>query len=113
MPILKSKMSKSAWVLVALLIIAVVSLPILHLVGFIDLSFIGEVFMGVLTWGSTDALNGLILLGGVFAFGMLTYYTLKKYILGTKVPATAGTYTPVGQTISPSQQQEQDMVVSD
>lgn len=113
MPILKSKMSTSAWVLIALLVIAVISLPILHFVGFIDLSFIGEGFMNILSWGAADSLNGVLLLGGVFAGGMLTYYTLKKYILGTHVPLTAGPYTPVGQTISPTQQEDQDMVVSD
>ncbi len=113
MPILKSKMSTSAWILVALLVVAVVSLPILHFVGFIDLAFIGEGFMNILAWGAADALNGMLLLGGVFVFGMLTWYTLKKYFLGTQVPTTAGTYTPVGQTISPAQQQEQETVVSD
>lgn len=114
MPIVKSKMSTSAWILIALLIVAFISLPILHLVGVIDLSFIGTAFMEILTWGATDALNGVLLLGGFFVLGMLTWYTLKKYIFGTQVPTTTiGGYTPVGQQISNPQPQQEETVVSD
>jgi len=106
-------MSKSAWVLIALAIVAVISLPILHLVGIIDLSFIGTGFMNILAWGATDALNGVLLLGGVFIGGVLTWYTLKKYIFGTQIPTTTlGGYTPVGQQISQQKPQE-ETVVSD
>lgn len=105
-------MSKSAWILIAIVIVAIISLPILHLVGVIDLSFIGTAFMEILTWGATDALNGVLLLGGFFVLGMLTWYTLKKYILGTQI-STAGVYSPIGQTISPTQQTEEETVVSD
>jgi len=109
----KTKLSKSAWVLIAIVIIAVISLPILHFVGIIDLSFIGEAFMGVLSWGAADALNGALLLGGVFVGGALTWYTVKKYFIGTQVPVSAGGYTPIGQTINPQPTQEQETVVSD
>lgn len=114
MAVTKTKMSKSAWVLVALIIVAIISLPILHIVGVIDLSFLGEGFMGIMTWASTEALNGALLLAGVFVGGMLTYYTLKKYFIGTKIPLTTQypTYTPGGQTVSQPQQADEETVVS-
>ena len=114
MPIIKSKMSTSAWVLIALMIVAVISLPILHLVGIIDLSFIGTGFQDIMMWGATDTLNGVLLLGGVFIGGVLTWYTLKKYIFGTQIPTTTlGGYNPIGQQISQPQPQKEETVVSD
>lgn len=107
-------MSTSAWILIALAIVAIISLPILHLVGIIDLSFIGTAFMDILTWGATDALNGVLLLGGVFVFGMLTWYTLKKYIFGTQISTSAiAPYIPTGQQLSTPQPQQEETVVSD
>jgi len=111
MPIVKSKLSKSAWVLIALLIIAIIALPILHLTGFINLGFIGDGFLALTMWGSESILNGVLMLGGFFLLGVLTWYTLKKYILGTQVPV-AGTYTPIGQAISQPQEQKDETVVS-
>ena len=113
MPIVKSKMSTSAWILIALAIVAIISLPILHLVGVLDLSFLGTGFQDIMMWGATDALNGVLLLGGVFIGGVLTWYTLKKYIFGTQIPTTTlGGYNPIGQQISPQQPQD-DVVVSE
>lgn len=109
MPTIKRKMSTSAWILVALLIIAVISLPILHMVGILDLSFIGDGFLNILAWGATDALNGALMLGGAFVGGALFYYTLKTYFIGTQISSTVTPYVPTGQTISnnqPAQQQE-------
>ena len=112
MPInVKAKMSKSAWVLIALLVIAIVALPILHFTGVIDLSFFGVGFESVTMWGSESILNGMLLLGGVFALGMVTWYVLKKYIFGTQVSVTTP-YMPTGQTISQPQQQQEETVVS-
>ena len=112
MPInVKAKMSKSAWVLIILLVVAIIALPILHFTGVIDLSFFGAAFESVTFWGSESILNGVLLLGGFFALGMVTWYILKKYIFGTQVP-TAGVYPPIGQTISQPQQQQEETVVS-
>jgi hypothetical protein len=109
MPTLKTKMSKSAWVLIALLVIAIVALPILHFTGFIDLSFIGDGFLGLTMWGSESVINVALMLGGFFLLGMLTWYALKKYIFGTKVPVT--TYTPLGSTI-PQQESKEEVTVT-
>jgi hypothetical protein len=114
MPIVKSKMSTSAWVLIALIIVVIIALPILHFVEVIDLSFLGAGFEEVMLWGAENTLNGVLLLGGVFTFGMLTWYTLKKYIFGTQIPTTTvGTYNPIGQQISTQPPQQEETVVSD
>ena len=111
MPVIKTKMSKSSWVLILLLVVAIIALPILHFTGIIDLSFIGIAFESITLWGADSILNGVLLLGGFFALGMVTWYVLKKYIFGTQVP-TAGVYPPIGQTISQPQQQQEETVVS-
>lgn len=109
----KTRMSTSAYVLIALLIVIAIALPILHVVGVIDLSFIGETFMGVMEWAATDAINGVLLIGGTLITGMLTWYTLQKYIIGTKIrTVTVGGYQPTGQNISNPQPQD-DVVVSE
>lgn len=113
MPILKKKMSASAWILVAIIVIAIISLPILHMVGVLDLSFIGDAFMGYVSWQASDAMCAVLGALGWVAVGAISVYILKTYFIGTQVPVTAGTYTPVGQSISSSQTQEEDVVVSD
>jgi len=114
MPTVKKKMSTSAYILIALMIITVVSLPILHVVGVLDLSFIGIGFENILMWAATDTLNGVILIGGVFVGGALFFYIVKTYLLGTQISTTTvGQYNPMGQQISQPQQQEQETVVSD
>ena len=113
MPIIKKKMSTSAYVLIALAIVAVISLPILHMTGFIDLSFIGAGFQNIMSWAAADALNGALLVAGTFVGGALTWHVIKTYLVGTQIPTiTIGGYAPMGQQISPQQPQE-ETVVSD
>jgi hypothetical protein len=105
-------MSKSAYVLLALLVVAIIALPILHMVGWIDLSFIGVGFMATLLWASDSILNGALFVAGVFAGGALCYYILKKYIIGTQIPTTVGAYVPQGQVLSQPEKQKEETVVS-
>jgi hypothetical protein len=116
MPTLKTKMSASAWVLIALVVIAAISLPLLHVFGIIDLSFLGEGFMNIMAWGSAEVLNGALLLGGVFIGGALTWYTLKKYIIGTQIPTTTYQTQNLGYNPQPTQpsqpQQEEETVIT-
>lgn len=113
MPVIKKKMSTSAYILIALIIVAVISLPILHMVGVINLTFLADGFSDIMLWASENTLNGALLMGGVFTGGAFFYYIVRTYLLGTQVPVTAGTYTPMGRTISQPQQQEEETVVSD
>ena len=108
MPVLKSKMSKSAYVLIAIVVIAIIALPILHLTGIIDLSFLGAGFLGVLIWSSESILNGVLFSGGLFVLGALSYYVVKKYIIGTQLPPSAtGAYIPrdvIPQSATPKEE---------
>ena len=114
MALMKKKMSTSAYVLIALLIVAIVSLPILHFVGVIDLSFLGVALQDIMMWAATDALNGILLVGGVFVGGALTWHVIKTYLVGTKIPMTTQypAYMPGGQSVSNPQQTNDETVVS-
>ena len=114
MPVLKTKtkLSKSAYILIAIAVIAIIALPLLHVVGVIDLSFIGNGFMAVMMWAAADGMNGVLFVSGIFISGALFYYAIKKYVIGTKVPMGAGAYHPVGQTITPATPTEEETVVS-
>jgi hypothetical protein len=113
MPIIKKKMSTSAYILIALLIVAIIALPILHFTDILDLSFLGTGFEDIMLWASEETLNGVLLLGGVFAGGALSFYIVKTYLLGTQIPATtpvySGGYNP--QPTQPSQPQQEDETV--
>ncbi len=108
----KKKVSIWAYVLIAMLIVAAIVLAVLHIAGLIDLSFIGEGVMGVATWSAADPMNFGLLFSGVFIGGILTCYVFLTYLIGTKISTTQlGGYNPIGQQISPQQQDE--TVVSD
>jgi hypothetical protein len=111
MPLLKTKMSKSAYVLIAIAVIAVIGLVVAAMLGAVDLSFIGFALTDLSLWMALSPLNVVLVLGGFFLFGALFYYALKKYILGTQIPVAAG-YIPTGQTVSPQAQQKDETVIT-
>ena len=114
MPIVKKKLSTSGYVLIALAIIAAIALPILHVVGVIDLSFLGTGFENIMMWAATEPLNGVILISGAFIGGALTFYALKTYLIGTQInTSTVQPYIPTGQQISNTPQQQEETVVSE
>ena len=113
----KRRMSIWAYVLIGLLIVGAIVLVVLHIAGIVDLSFVAEGFMGIMAWASADAVNGALLLAATFAGGMITWYALATYIIGTKIqttynqPAYGGGYNP--QPTQPSQpQQDNETVIS-
>ena len=110
----KKNVSIWAWVLIALLVVAVIVLAVLHIAGLVDLSFVGEGFMGMLVWASTDTMNGALLFAGVFTGGILACYVFMTYLIGTKISTTTlGGYIPPGQHISNSPAQQDETVVTD
>jgi len=118
MPTWKTRMSRSSYILLAIAIIAIITLPLLHItyhaVGFgVDLSFIGVAFMGLLEWAALGPINGALLLGGFFFLGAFTWYMLKKYIIGTSIPMTTQPYTTGYNPAptQPSQPEQQDETV--
>ena len=114
----RTKLSKSAWVLIGLMIVAVIAFPILHITGVIDLSFIGETFMGFMEWAAADAMNGVLVIGGSVVGGMLIMYTLQKYIIGTKIGTPyqqtqyGGGYNPPPTQPSSGSGQQDETVIS-
>ena len=109
----KKGVSIWAYVLIGLLVVAVIVLAVLHIAGLVDLSFVGEGFMGMLVWAATDPMNGALLFAGVFTGGILACYVFMAYLVGTKISTTTlGGYNPPGQQIS-QQQTQDETVVSD
>ena len=105
MAVSKSKLSKSAWVLIALVIVLIIALPILHLTGFIDLSFLAVGFQTVMMQAAENTILGVLLLAGVFVLGAATFYAAKKYFIGNKAVVLGNTYAPQEKISAPSQQE--------
>jgi len=114
MPVLKRKLSTSGYVLIALLVVAIIALPILHVVGLIDLSFIGTGFEAIMMWAATDVLNGVLFVAGIFVSGALFFYVVKTYLLGTHIPAgVAGSaYIPRGDIPATAPASNDEVTVS-
>lgn len=106
----KKKLSKSAWVLVFLLIIGVVTVVVLGILGIIDLSPIGNGLMGFYMWASADIVNAGIVTVLLPIAGVFLYYIIQHYFVGQKVVTTAGigsggySPTPTYPSSNPSQQ---------
>jgi hypothetical protein len=110
MPTFKSRLSKSGWFIIFAIIGILIALPVLHVLGVIDLSFIGAAFTGYTMFGATEPIIGVLQALGYIGLGVLIFYVLKTYVIGTKVTQQPG-YTPLGQTLSnPSQQPDQTVV---
>lgn len=110
MPTFKSRLSKAGWALIFLLIGVLIALPVLHVLGVIDLSFIGNAFVGYTMFGATEPIIGLLQALGYFALGVVVFWVLKTYIIGTKVNTQQTTYMPQGQVLSQQGQADQTVV---
>ena len=79
---IRKKLNKSAIILLALLAIGAIVAVVLHFVGIIDLSFVGDWFMGAgmamseSTWVAGGVIFGLIFVGIHIGFW------IKDYIVG-------------------------------
>jgi hypothetical protein len=112
MAVARKKLSKSGWILLALVAILLIVLPTLHFVGVIDLSFLGNGYLGLMIWASENAWNALIVGIGHVTLGVLIFYGLKSYIIGEKqvmITTTGAGYAP--QPSVPSQPQQKDETV--
>jgi len=112
MAVARKKLSKSGWILLGIIVILVIALPILHFTGVIDLSFLGNGYVGLMVWASENAWNALIVGIGHVAIGVLIFYGLKSYIIGEKqVMITTGASGYAPQPSVPSQPQQKDETV--
>jgi hypothetical protein len=109
----KRKKSVLVWVLIILVISLIVGFALAHVLGVIDLSFVGDGFLGVKMWSSMQVVNALLETTGWIALGVLGYWIATKYFIGQKVTlAQQQTYMPQGQTVSNPQQQQNETVIS-
>ena len=87
---LKQKAPLWLWAILFTVLIVVPILVVLHFtyhaVGFgIDLSFIGEWFLGYFMWGSISILNGIIAIMLPVGLGALVGYVYVTYVKGMKL----------------------------
>ncbi len=115
MVVARKKLSKSGWILLGIGAVLLIALPILHFTNIMNLSFLGEGYVGLMMWASENGWNALIVGSGHVVFGLLIFYGLKSYIIGEQqvmiTTAGASGYNP--QPSVPSQpQQREDTVIS-
>jgi hypothetical protein len=114
---IRKKLNKSAIILLAILAIGAIVAIVLHFVGIIDLSFVGDWFMGIgmamseSTWVAGGVFFGLI------ALGIFIGFWLKDYIVGVDtanatITSNTGNYVAQGQTISQPSQSGTETVVN-
>lgn len=106
MTLVRKKLSKSGWLILAFLGIALIIAPILHFTGIFDLSFLGGWAISAAEFMTLSGWNVLIggLIAGGIGFGLC--YVLKDYIIGIEganlqVTNTGSNYTPLGTTSAP------------
>ncbi len=118
MAVARKKLSKSTYILLAIIFIAVIVAVVLHFtyhaVGFgIDLNFIGDIAIALISFGASSGWSAGIVLAIPFVVGMLCFYALKAYFIGEK-QVMIGTIAPSGynpQPSTPSQPQQKDETV--
>jgi hypothetical protein len=112
MPIFKKGLSKSGWLWIIIIVALIVALPVLHVLGVLDLSFIGAAFVGYTMFGAVEPIIGVLQALGYIGLGVLIFYVLKTYIVGTKVSTQGQGYMPQGQVLSQSPQADNQTVVT-
>jgi len=102
----RKKLSKGTWALILIFFIAIIAVAVAAALGFVDLTFITEWLVGVMTFGAVSYVNSIIVLSLPFIGGLLTCYITYRYFIGQKVTTTmplTGGYNP--QPTTPSQPQ--------
>jgi len=104
----RKKLSKSAWILLAIMFIAIVAVAVLAVIGKISLGFLADGLVNLALWMSLSPFNVGIVLGVSFAGGMAVFYWLKAYIIGEEQVMMSGMgvagYNPAPATPSAAQQ---------
>ncbi len=110
----RKKLSKSGWLLLGLFVVGVIVGITLHFVGIIDLSFIGNGYLTIMMWASSNGWNAAIVGAGHVVIGVLIFYGLKSYIIGEKISVSTpvGGYNPAPSYPSGAAQQQQETEIS-
>lgn len=107
----RKKLSKGTWALLIICLAALLAVVVLAAVGIVDLTFLADLVVGYATFGTIGWINGLLIIAFPFAVGMVVCWALYRWFIGQKVTVPINTYVPQGQTVTPTQQQN-DTVVS-
>jgi len=118
MPTYRKPLSKSGWILLFALFIAIITVVVLAAIGYVSLTWLSEGLVGLAMWASLSSYNVALLLILPFALGMVVLYFLKAYIIGTTISPQAAAQGAISQgynppPTTPSQpQQKEDTVIS-
>jgi hypothetical protein len=108
----KKKLSKSAYVLLGLGVVAIIAIIILATIGILDLSPVANFILSIYVAASENIVLAILIPVGVFVLGALTWYAVTKYFIGQKVTTAMQTYTPQGQTLSAPAKTDTETVIS-
>jgi hypothetical protein len=107
----RRKKSIWLWVLIFLAFASLIAVAVLSYLGYIDLTPVSNSILSAFIWASESIVNAGLLGGGFIALGVLGYYILVKYFIGSKVTTNLPTYQPQGQTLSQNPSASKDETV--
>jgi hypothetical protein len=81
----KSRLPIWAWILIIAIFATIIVAATLHLVGIIDLGFLGVWFLGTFQWAGVDIVNASMVTILYTAGLGLFFYFIIKYFVGQKV----------------------------
>jgi len=92
----KKKLSKSAWLLIFIIIGGLVTVSVLAVIGYISLQFVADGITSYMMIGASSWMMGTLLIALPFLGGVLFFYFLKVYIIGNKTTGVmpGGGYSP-------------------
>jgi hypothetical protein len=105
MTLVRKKLPKSGWILLALLAVVLIALPILHFTGVWDQSFWGDIAISIAMAGTSSGWIAGAIFAGCGALGFGICYLLKDYVIGIEdknnnlqITSSGNTYQPLGTT---------------
>jgi hypothetical protein len=107
MTLVRKRLSKSGWILLALVIVVIIAMPILHFTGAFNMGFLDGWAVSGAQWAAMSGINVLIVSLILFGMGFGVCYVLKDYVIGVEgnnlaVTNTGNNYTPLGANPAPN-----------
>ena len=82
MTLIRKKIPKSGYILLALFVVVIIALPILHFTGVYDLSFLGDYAISAAEVATSSGWIAAAMAGGCGLVGFGLCYILKDYTIG-------------------------------
>lgn len=101
MPTYRKPLSKSGWLLLFIIFVAVIAVVILATIGYVSLAWLSDGLVNLALWASLSAYNVALLFFASFGFGMVVLYFLKAYIIGTNISPQAVAQGAIAQGYNP------------